>query len=38
METFLIIYGCFAIAGFIASYIELKNAIEVPQDIDIYKL
>lgn len=38
MKTFLIIYGCFIIAGFIAMYIGMKNAVEVPQDVDIYEL
>jgi hypothetical protein len=38
MKTFLIIYGCVVIVGFIAMYIGMKNAVEVPQDIDIYEL
>jgi hypothetical protein len=38
MKEFLIGYGIFSAICMILSYIALRNAQEVPQDIDIYDL
>lgn len=38
MKIFLICYGILCIIGWICMYFEFKNAVEVPQEIDIYDL
>lgn len=38
MKIFLIYYGVICVIGWICMYFACKNAIEVPQDIDIYDL
>lgn len=38
MKTFLIGYGIFVVICLIFFYFALRNAKEVPQDIDIYDL
>lgn len=38
MKIFLIIYGVLGIISLILMYFALKNAVEVPQEIDIYDL
>lgn len=38
MEIYLICYSVLWAIGWICMYFEYKNAIEVPQDIDIYDI